>query len=187
MSNQQMPQFADDYFRMTGQEWNREGFLRRFFRLLNSHALRYLKAYRNVQTGKDPLGFYRFMLRRLEKKYGLALGSSSIGKGLYLGHPYNITVCKYAVIGENCNLNKGCSILPENDDNRSTAPVIGSRVWIGVNVVVIGNVTIGDNVLIAPNAYVNFDVPSDSIVIGNPAKILNERSDAVEGYIHYVC
>lgn len=31
---------------------------------------------------------------------------------------------------------------------------------------------IGDDVLIAPLAYVNIDVPSHSIVIGNPAKII---------------
>ena len=45
-------------------------------------------------------------------------------------------------------------------------------------------VTIGDNVLIAPNAYVNFDVPSNSIVIGNPGKIIPNRPDATEGYCH---
>lgn len=44
--------------------------------------------------------------------------------------------------------------------------------------------TIGDNVLIAPNAYVNFDVPSNSIVIGNPGKIIPDRLDATEGYCH---
>lgn len=44
--------------------------------------------------------------------------------------------------------------------------------------------TIGDNVLIAPNAYVNFDVPSNSIVIGNPGKIIENRPDATEGYCH---
>ena len=53
--------------------------------------------------------------------------------------------------------------------------------------IVEGNVTIGDNVLIAPNAYVDFDVPPDSIVIGNPAKVISERPDATEGYIHNVC
>ena len=37
--------------------------------------------------------------------------------------------------------------------------------------VIVGNITIGNNVLIAPGAYVNFDVPDGSIVIGNPGLI----------------
>lgn len=43
-------------------------------------------------------------------------------------------------------------------------------------------VVINDDVLIAPGAYVNFDVPSDSIVLGNPGKIIH-KDNAVEGYI----
>lgn len=181
-----MPQFSDDYFRMTGRRWERESLPRKVGCLLNSHALRYLQAYRMVRQAKDPLGFFCFALRRLEKKYGLSLESSNIGKGLYLGHPYNISVCVSAVIGENCNLNKGCSIRTRKGDGPDAAPMIGNRVWVGVNVVVEGKVTVGDNVLIAPNAFVDFDVPSDSIVIGNPAKVLSGRPDATEGYIHNV-
>ena len=49
---------------------------------------------------------------------------------------------------------------------------------------IVGNITIGDDVLIAPNAYVNFDVPSHSVVVGNPGKIIS-RENATEGYITY--
>lgn len=48
--------------------------------------------------------------------------------------------------------------------------------------VVVGKITIGDNVLIAPLAYVNMDVPSNSIVLGNPARII-PRNNATEKYI----
>ena len=44
---------------------------------------------------------------------------------------------------------------------------------MGANSIVIGGVSIGDYVLIAPGAFVNFDVPSNSIVIGNPGKIIH--------------
>ena len=42
---------------------------------------------------------------------------------------------------------------------------------------------IGNNVLIAPNSYVNFDVPDNSIVIGNPGKIIH-KDNATEDYIN---
>lgn len=47
----------------------------------------------------------------------------------------------------------------------------------------IGKITIGNDVLIAPNSYVNFDVPLHSIVIGNPGNVIF-RENATEGYIN---
>ena len=61
-------------------------------------------------------------------------------------------------------------------------PTIGNRVWIGVNATVVGKITIGDDVMIAPNAFVNCDIPSHSIVIGNPC-VIRYREKATEGYI----
>lgn len=186
METKQTPQFADDYIRMLGRDWKVEKLHRKILYLLTNHALRYLLSYRKMQQGKDPLKLYRLHKRILRQKYGLELDSFSIGKGLYLGHPYNITVSEYAVIGDNCNLNKGATIGVENRGERTGAPTLGSRVWVGANAVLVGKITIGDNVLIAPNAYVNMDVPSNCIVIGNPAKIITDRADATEGYINNV-
>ena len=61
---------------------------------------------------------------------------------------------------------------------------MGDDVRIGSNAVVVGKIIIGNDVLIAPNAYVNFNVPSHSIVIGNPGKIISS-DNATEGYIIY--
>ena len=47
---------------------------------------------------------------------------------------------------------------------------------------VFGNVRIGDDVLISPNTVVNFDVPSHSVVYGNPA-VVKHRLLATEGYV----
>lgn len=66
---------------------------------------------------------------------------------------------------------------------RQGTPVIGNEVWIGINVAIVDKITIGDDVLIAPNRYVNCDVPSHSIVFGNPC-IIKHRENATEGYIN---
>lgn len=63
------------------------------------------------------------------------------------------------------------------------SPTLGNCVWIGVNATIVGNIRIGDDVLIAPNSYVNLDVPSHSVVLGNPCKIIH-RDNATEGYIN---
>lgn len=111
------------------------------------------------------------------------MDQKNIGEGLYLGHAFNITVNKNAIIGKNCNINKGVTIGQENRGKRKGAPTIGNEVWIGVNAVVVGNINIGDNVLIAPNSYVNCDIPSNSIVIGNPCRI-KENLTATKDYIN---
>lgn len=71
----------------------------------------------------------------------------------------------------------------ENRGKRKGTPIIGNEVWIGANAVIVGNVKIGNDVLIAPLSYVNFDVPDHSIVVGNPAKIISKEY-ATKDYIN---
>ena len=70
----------------------------------------------------------------------------------------------------------------ENRGARRGTPTLGDDVWIGTNAVVVGKITVGSDVLIAPLAYVNFDVPDHSIVIGNPARVI-PRENATAAYI----
>jgi len=49
---------------------------------------------------------------------------------------------------------------------------IGDEVWIEVNVTIVGKVTIWDDVLIAPNTFVNCDIPSHSVVLVMRALLL---------------
>lgn len=108
---------------------------------------------------------------------------AEIGPGLYIGHPYGITVNSNAKIGNNCNIHKGVTIGQENRGKRKGAPTIGNNVWIGINSTIVGRISIGDDVLIAPNSYVNCDIPSHSIVFGNPC-IIKHSDCATKGYIN---
>ncbi len=143
--------------------------------------------FRKVSTCENKLltRYYNYMYQiQLVKNLGIEISpKTKIGKGLYMGHPYNITINDKAVLGENINIHKGVTIGGENRGKRHGVPTIGNCVWIGVNVTIVGNITIGDNVLIAPNAFVNCDVPCDSIVVGNPCKIKHSEN-AIEHYIN---
>ena len=48
---------------------------------------------------------------------------------------------------------------------------------IGAGACVLGKIVIGDNVTIGANAVVTKDIPSDSVVIGNPAVIVKRRGN----------
>lgn len=108
---------------------------------------------------------------------------TKIGEGLYIGHPYGITINPKVVMGKNCNISKGVTIGQENRGTRKGTPIIGNCVYFGVNSTIVGKITIGDDVLIAPNSYVNRNIPSHSIVIGNPCIIIPTQN-ATEGYIN---
>lgn len=85
-------------------------------------------------------------------------------------------------IGENVNLHKGCTIGRENRGDRKGVPTIGNKVWVGINATIVGNITIGNDVLIAPNSYVNFCVPDHSVVMGNPG-IVHAVKNATDKYL----
>lgn len=128
---------------------------------------------------------YRINLNRLKYKYGYEISSNAkIGEGFYIGHLGPIIINPKAKLGKNINISSGVTIGQQNRGDKKGYPTICDNVWIGANAIIVGNINIGKNVLIAPGAYINFDVPDNSIVIGNPG-IVKENKKATEGYLQY--
>lgn len=170
-----------DYYRMTGKEYKNN--IDSIFMVARSHQIRYMKLWRACNEKKNLVN--RVRLYSLSKKYGIEISpNASIGNGLYLGHAFGITVAGGATIGSNVNLHKGCTIGIENRGKRKGCPIIGERVYVGINSTIVGNIHVGNDVMIAPNTFVNFDVPDHSVVIGNPASI-HRKENATQGYIAY--
>ena len=99
-----------------------------------------------------------------------------------LAHPYNITVNSRATLGENITLFKGCTIGSIRSGKREGVPAIGDRVAIMMNATVCGNIKIGNDVLIAANSFVDFDVPDNSVVIGSPG-VIHYKEKASKDYM----
>lgn len=128
--------------------------------------------------------WWRFVLRHYQIKYGFQIyPETEVGEGFYLGHWGSLVINPKARIGKNCNIAQGVTIGQQNRGKNEGYPEIGDLVWIGANAVLVGNIKIGNNVLVAPNSYVNFDVPDNSVVVGNPAKIY-PNDNATDGYIN---
>lgn len=143
------------------------------------------KLFRKVQSSVGIMNlFYRCLYKIIARESHIEISPKcKIGPGLYIGHAYCITINEKAVLGKNCNIHKGITIGQENRGSRKGTPIIGNCVWIGINSTIIGNIVIGDDVLIAPNTYINCDVPSHSVVFGNPC-IIKHRDDATAEYIN---
>lgn len=174
-------EFKNDYYRMTGTEYHFG--IKSIIQLAFSHQIRYMALWR--KANKKMTLYRRYRLIRYARKYGLEMSyTAKIGKGIYLGHPYNITVGGGVVIGDNVNLHKGCTIGRENRGKREGVPTIGNNVAVGINSTIVGNIKIGNDVMIAPNSFVNFDVPDHSVVIGNPG-IIHYKDEATKGYVSF--
>lgn len=99
---------------------------------------------------------------------------AKIGKHFRLAHPTGIVIGSGVVMGDQVWINQHVTLggnLGKKKDGRAY-PIIGSRVRILAGSVVAGPITIGDNVLIGANSVVTRDVPSNTVVAGNPAKIV---------------
>jgi len=153
-----------------------------------SKGFKYLFFMRLVAAAKNPVTklIYRLLLRHYTYKYGFQIPpQAKIGGGLFIGHFGTVVISVHAQIGINCNLAHSVTLGATRRGAMKGAPKLGDYVWVGAGAVLVGNIKIGSNVLIAPNAFVNFDVPSNSLVIGNPGKIIS-KADATTGYINNV-
>lgn len=153
---------------------------------------KYLRYLRRAQFAKNSLVKKYYAKRRssLGNKHNIEIfEQTKIGKGFYIGHPGNITINPAVILGEYVCIHKGATIGVENRGRNKGVPVIGDCVWIGINAMIFGNIHIGNDVLISPNSVVNCDVPSHSVVFGNPC-VIKSRCHATEGYISmdiYLC
>lgn len=149
--------------------------------------VKYLIAFRKASVYEKwsvPGIINRLRLKRLSEKTMIQIPTATIiGKGFYIGHFGRIIINPNVKIGENVNVATGVTIGRTNRGKKMGVPTIGNQVWIGTNAVIVGNITIEDDVLVAPNSFVNIDVPAHSVVMGNPAQIY-AKEYATEGYIN---
>ena len=109
----------------------------------------------------------------------------SIGKRFFAN--FNFTVLDEArvTIGDDCFIGPNVSIytachstdpIERNSRQEWAKPVtIGNNVWIGGSVTILPGVSIGDNVTIGAGSVVTKDIPSNSVAVGNPCKVIKSH------------
>ena len=98
---------------------------------------------------------------------------ATIGESFTLHHTPGIIIGHEVVIGNNCEVFQNVTIGSNRKmRNGRYMPIIGDNVSIGAGAVVVGAITIGNNVIIGANSYVSKDVPDNVMVVGSPAKIV---------------
>ena len=103
-----------------------------------------------------------------------------IGKNCKLGNcSIDPSHCFHITIGDNVVFGPRVRILAHDASTvvflgytRVANVVIGSNVFIGAHSIVLPGVTIGDNVVIGAGSIVSKDIPSNSVAVGSPAKVI---------------
>jgi serine O-acetyltransferase len=160
-----------------------QGFIKGWF----IPGFRYTYVFRKVSVhGKfTPAGiFFRLLKRRFRYKYGFEISPDArIGEGFYLTSHCGPVIIGPVTIGKYCNISHSVTIGRSYRQGVLGRPTLGDYVWVGPGAVLVGKITVGSNVMIAPNSFVNFDVPDNSLVLGNPGKII-PKENPTRNYIN---
>lgn len=115
--------------------------------------------------------------RRLGIKYRFRINPNVVGYGLRIPHITGGGIIGPDKMGKHCIVNAGVVIGTKTGTIKR--PILGDNCEITIGAVVIGNIIIGNNVIIAPNSVVVKDVPDNAVVSGIPAKILSINGQRV--------
>lgn len=156
------------------------------FRIIRGtiQGMPYLNGRLNIEIG-DNVTFHSVITFAGNKIYDNPV--LRVGDSTYIGSRVSIAVAREVVIGKHCYLADNI-IVRDNDGHpvdyllrRKNEPVskeavasvrIGDDVWIGSGSLILKGVSIGDRSIIAAHSVVTKDVPQDTLVGGNPAKII---------------
>ena len=96
--------------------------------------------------------------------------TAEIGGGLIVQHGY-ATIIAPRKIGKDCWINQGVTIGYTNDND---CPTLGDNVTVYAGAKILGDIRVGNNVIVAANAVVVKDVEDNCVVGGVPATVIKK-------------
>lgn len=144
-----------------------------YYRCIEYRILVLIRLYLNTKNKK----IKKKVRKKLAIKYKFEIGiNPKIGKNLRIPHAQGIIIGNEVVIGDNCTIYQQVT-LGQKDygiDYYGTDPIIGNNVIIFAGAKIFGKVKVGNNSKIGANAVVFKDIPSNSVAVGIPAKIIRK-------------
>lgn len=148
----------------------------------NSKGLLFYKSFLIAKWSNTGGKLKRFILSPVWVSYRIVFNwilgidineKTEIGKDLQVWHGVGLIVHPASRIGNNVVLRHNTTI--GTSSSTGNAPRIGNNVEVGTGAIIIGDITIGDNVVIGAGTVVTKDIPDNSVVVGNPAKLIKTK------------
>ena len=103
-----------------------------------------------------------------------------IGSGVFFDHAMGVVVGETAEIGDGCTIYQGVTLGGTSlYKGAKRHPTLGRNVVVGAGAKVLGGFSVGDGAKIGSNAVVTKPVPAGATAVGNPARIIEAKTDAV--------
>ncbi|MBN2156667.1 MAG: serine O-acetyltransferase [Candidatus Lokiarchaeota archaeon] len=101
--------------------------------------------------------------------------SAVIGDHFFIDHGSGVVIGETAEIGENVTLYQNVTLGGVSLERKKRHPTLKNNIIVGAGAKILGPITIGNNVRIGANSVVTKDIPDDSVVVGVPGRILEQK------------
>jgi len=133
------------------------------------------------------IGFHKYFIKQTTQKQSSTEIKYKIGNVKYHNTDVDSLIPQMIEIGDDFISAPGSKILAHDAStyifvrkHRIEKTIIGNRVFLGANAIVMPGVTVGDDVIIGAGAIVTKNVPNGVIVVGNPAKVISTIKDYIK-------
>jgi serine O-acetyltransferase len=98
-----------------------------------------------------------------------------IGPGCFIDHGAGIVIGETAEIGEDCVLFHNVTLGGTGKHVGKRHPTLGDRVYVGTGAILLGPITVGDDVRVGANTFLYMvDIPDNCTVVGTPGVIVRK-------------
>lgn len=116
------------------------------------------------------------------RKYGVRIGENcaiwtrdiDVNHGFLIDIGNNVTISNAKILAHDGSTKRALGY------SRVGRVKIGDHVFVGAGAIILPGVTIGNNVIVGAGAVISKDVPDDSVVVGNPARVIGSVAAYIE-------
>ena len=143
-----------------------------------SVGFKIVRAYRRqhwlYEHGHRTLALWLAMRTRV--RYGADIHpAAQIGRRFTIDHGIGVVIGGTAIIGDDCLIYQNATLGMTGKHGGKRHPTLGSGVMVGAGSILLGAITVGDGVRVGAGSVVVDDVPANTTVVGNPARVVRTR------------
>ena len=140
-----------------------------------SVGFRIVRAYRHqhwlYERGHRTLALW--LAKRSRIKYGADIHpAAKIGRRFTVDHGIGVVVGGTTIIGDDCLMYQNATLGMTGKHGGKRHPTLGNGVLVGAGSILLGAITVGDGAYIGAGSGVLGNVPANTTVVGNPARVV---------------